>query len=89
VRLVDRLSQILDLLPALATGGVLTAAVVQTGHVAVEWMKGRNRRAEIKATSDAEIRRLQAELQLERETQPRPDLQHAQHWPSARMTAPP
>jgi hypothetical protein len=65
--LVAQVSEALDLLPMLATGGVLTAAVVQSGHVAVEWMKGWNRRAEIKATSDADLKKLQLELQLERE----------------------
>jgi hypothetical protein len=59
--------EILELLRVLGMGGALTAAVVQTGRIVLEWVRGRNRIAEIKATNEAEIRKLQVELQLERE----------------------
>jgi hypothetical protein len=72
---VDRLSQILDLLPVLIpSGAVVTAA----GMILLERVRGMNRVAEIQAetagklaeidaTSRAEIAKLQVELQLERE----------------------
>jgi hypothetical protein len=64
---VVQLSETLELLRVLGMGGAITAAVVQTGRIILEWVRGRNRIAEIEATSRAEIRKLQVELQLERE----------------------
>jgi hypothetical protein len=68
---VDRLSQILDLLPLLVSGGVATAAVVQVGHYFRERQQGRIRLKVIEAERDAEIAKTQAnglvQLQLERE----------------------
>ena len=72
---MDRLSQILDLLPALIPAGAVVAAA---SRIVLERVRGRNRvleiqaetagkLAEIKATGDADLKKLQLELQLERE----------------------
>jgi hypothetical protein len=75
VRLVDPVSQILDLLPVLVPSG---AAVTAAGMILLERVRGRNRIAEIhaetageiakiEATNQAEIAKLHVELELERE----------------------
>jgi hypothetical protein len=71
---VDRLSQILHLLPVLIPAGAVPVA----GRIALEWVRGRNRvaeiqaenaakLAEIEAANRAEIAKLQVELRLELE----------------------
>jgi hypothetical protein len=76
---VDRVSQILDLLPVLIPAG---AAITAASRIVLERVRGRNRIAEIQAESaaklaeieaarDAEVAKIQAnglvQLQLERE----------------------
>jgi hypothetical protein len=76
--LVVPLSEALEVARVLAPAGAITAALVQTGRIILERVRGRNRIAEIQAegaveiakieaTSRAEIAKLQVELQLERE----------------------
>jgi hypothetical protein len=76
--LVDRVSQILDLLRALIPGGVATAFILQVGLYLRERQQGRDRIKEIEAERDrdvakieatgrVEVAKLQVELQLERE----------------------
>jgi hypothetical protein len=61
------LSEALEVARVLAPTGAITAAVVYTGRIILELVRGRNRVAEIEATGDADLKKLQLELQLERE----------------------
>jgi hypothetical protein len=61
---VVELSETFDLLRVLATGS-LAAAVVQTGRIILERVRGRNRIAEIEAERDAEIAKIEAAGKVE------------------------
>jgi formylmethanofuran dehydrogenase subunit E len=61
---VVELSETFDLLRVLATGR-LAAAVVQTGRIILERVRGRNRIAEIEAERDAEIAKIEAAGKVE------------------------
>jgi hypothetical protein len=63
------LSEALDLIQALGLGSVLTAAIYGLGRWALEWQRGRNRVAEIKALRDAQLA-----LDRQHEKQPRRQL---------------
>jgi hypothetical protein len=58
--LVVRLPETLDLVRVLASGGVLTAVVYQCGQAVLEWRRGKNRVAEIRATGAAEVAKIEA-----------------------------
>jgi hypothetical protein len=54
------LPEALEVARVLVPAGAITAAVVQTGRIILERVRGRNRVAEIQAERDAEIAKIEA-----------------------------